>query len=182
MGGKITWKSTSSSLNYLPSEFEQRDEVEFTHGVHPTHSGSRFSRRLFDIFLTSSRHPCKHSLGSESQWSLLKHTATEKLTLDDAWNKFLIERRHKEEGNFSQGIGQYSFGPTPNTLHSAESCEKLLKHIQMFKLYTFQMGQCIYSNFFFFFKFLNSETLSKKEKENSPYFTERCPQCDASMS
>lgn len=124
MGGKKSFEHWLVPLNYLLSEFEHRDEAEFAHGIHLTYSDSWFSRRLFDIFLTSSRHPCKHSLGRESQWSLLKHSATEKLTLDDTWNKFLIERQ-KERGNSSPGIRRYFFGPTQNTLHSAGSCNTL---------------------------------------------------------
>lgn len=86
-GGKIIWKSTSSTLNYLPPEFEQRDEVEFVHSFHLTRSGSCFSRRLLDIPVTRSRHPRKHSPGTEQQLSLLNRTAKEKQILDVAWNK-----------------------------------------------------------------------------------------------
>lgn len=89
--GKIIWKSTSSTLNYLPPEFEQRDEVEFIHSFHPARSGSCFSRRLLDIPVTSSRRPRKHSPGTERQLSLLNRTAKEKQISDVAWNKTLID-------------------------------------------------------------------------------------------
>lgn len=65
-GGKFIWKSTSSTLNYLPAEFEQRDEVEFRHSFHLTRSGSCFSRRRLDISVPSSSRPRKHSPGTEA--------------------------------------------------------------------------------------------------------------------
>lgn len=112
-GGKIIWKSTSFTLNYLPLEFEQRDEVEFTPSFHRTCSGSCFSRRRLDISVTSSRRPHKHSPGTGRQLSLLNPAATKAQILDIIWNKTLIEGWR---GNTCRGEGKYFFSPA-----SAES-------------------------------------------------------------
>ena len=136
--GNIFWKSSSSALNYLPSEFEQKSEVEFTHGVHLTHSGSCFSRRLFDIFLTSFRHPCKHSLGSERQLSPLNRAAMEKQTSDDTFNKTLIKWRHKVLANFLKGFNNIY------TVHLKYKCilQKAVCSIFTCLHSTYLMGHC----------------------------------------
>lgn len=118
-GGRIIWKSTSSTLNYLPPEFEQRDEVEFTHSFHLTCSGSCFSRRLLDISVTSSRHPRKHSPGTGRQLSLLNRTATKKQLLYVAWNKTLIDGGR---GNISQGERFFSPSVSSRIRFSGKSC------------------------------------------------------------
>lgn len=82
---------TSSTLNYLPSEFEQRDKVEFTHSFHLTRSDSCFSRRRLDISMTSSRQTRKHSPGTGRQLSLLNLAATKKQILDMTQNKTLAD-------------------------------------------------------------------------------------------
>lgn len=112
-GGKFIWKSTRSTLNYLPPEFEQRDEVEFTHSFHPTRPGCCFSRRRLDISVTSSSHPRKHSPGTGRQLSLLNLAATKKQILDMTRNKTLIDGWR---ANVCQGERQYFF-----SLASAES-------------------------------------------------------------
>lgn len=113
LGGKIIWKSTSSTLNYLPLEFKQRDEVEFALRFHLTRSGSCCSRQRFDISVTSSRDPRKHSPGTGRQLSLLNLAPAKKQILDTTWNKTLTDRWRR---NVCQGERQHFTSPA-----SAES-------------------------------------------------------------